>query len=150
MANHSDKEWEWKGEKFTCKAGQLITSLDSIVRKTGTGVSVRNVRTAIDRFEKYNFLTNESTNKNRLITICNWEEYQSKDFADDKQTDKQLTNERQATDKQLTTNNNDNNDNNDNNLNKEIPTNVGTKKNDEARLAELTRKKEAKNKQKIS
>lgn len=112
MANHSEREWEWKGEKFICKAGQFITSLDGIVKKTGAGISTRNVRTAIDRFEKYEFLTNESTNKNRLITICNWEEYQSKDFADDKQNDKQLTSNRQAADKQLTTNNNDNNDNN--------------------------------------
>lgn len=139
MANHSEREWEWKGEKFICKAGQFITSLDGIVKKTGAGISTRNVRTAIDRFEKYEFLTNESTNKNRLITICNWEEYQSKYFADDKQNDKQLTSNRQAADKQLTTNNNDNNDNN---LNKEIPTNVGTKKDDEDRLAELARRKE--------
>ena len=30
MANHSPKEWEWKGEPYVCERGQLITSLESM------------------------------------------------------------------------------------------------------------------------
>lgn len=80
MANHEEKAWEWKGEKYICQPGQMITSLDKIAKKAGKGVSIQNVRTAITRFEKYGFLTNESTNSNRLITICNWNEYQTSEI----------------------------------------------------------------------
>ena len=114
MVNHEPNEWEWQGKKYTVQAGQMITSLNSIVKKCGKGVTTRNVRTALERFENYGFLTSKSTNKNRLITIVNWRKYQSKEVEIDKQTDKQPTSNRQATDKQLTTNNNDNKYNNDN------------------------------------
>ena len=115
MANHEENEWEWNGERYKVQPGQMITSLKSIAEACGDGVTIRNVRTSINRFEKYGFLTNQSTNKNRLITIVNYTKYQGNEYQPDKATDKQLTSNRQATDKQLTTNKNDNNDNNDNN-----------------------------------
>lgn len=102
MANHKEKEWEFKGDKYKAGAGQFVTSLDSIVKKSGHGISVRNVRTALQRFEKLGFLTSESTNKNRLITIVNWGVYQGLE----EQVTSNLTSNRQATDKQLTTNKN--------------------------------------------
>ena len=77
MANHDEKEWEWEGKQFTCKPGQIITSLDSIQKHAGKSISIQNIRTSILRFEKYEFLTNQSTNRSRLITICNWEQYQT-------------------------------------------------------------------------
>jgi len=76
MANHQGREWEWKGERFQADPGQLVTSLESIADKCGKGITLQNVRTAVKRFEKYEFLTNESTNRNRLITIVNWGSYQ--------------------------------------------------------------------------
>lgn len=97
MANHDRKVWEWKGEKYVCQPGQMITSLKSIAEIAGNGISIKNVRTAIERFEKYEFLANESTNKNRLITICNWDTYQSEKLEGDKQTGKQPASSRQLT-----------------------------------------------------
>ncbi|KNF09317.1 hypothetical protein CLPU_3c00950 [Gottschalkia purinilytica] len=105
MANHKVKEWEWKGEKYVAKPGQFVTSLEKIAINAGKGVSIQNVRTALKKFEKYGFLTNESTNKNRLITIENWESYQCKD--------EELTSNQQATNKRLTTNKNVKNEKND-------------------------------------
>lgn len=106
LANHQGREWEFKGERYKAEPGQFITSLESLTQKCGKGVSIQNVRTSLKRFEKYDFLTNESTNKNRLITIVNWGFYQS--------TQEELTNNptsnQQATNKQLTTNKNDKND----------------------------------------
>lgn len=102
MANHKPNEWEWNGQKYTLQSGEFITSLKSIAEKAGSGISIQNVRTAIDKFEKYEFLTNKSTNKNRLITIVNWEFYQSKD----NESTNKLTSDQQATNKQLTTNKN--------------------------------------------
>lgn len=120
MANHKEKEWEWRGEKYKAKPGQFVTSLNSIVKNAGSGISIQNVRTAIERFEKYEFLTNQSTKRNRLITIVNWEQYQS--YGDDanKDTNKELTKSQQRANKELTTNKNDNNDNNDNKYDSEI------------------------------
>jgi len=76
MVNYEEKEWEWKGEKYSVKPGQVVTSLASLAKECGDYISVQNVRTALKRFEKYGFLTNESTMRNRLITITNWEVYQ--------------------------------------------------------------------------
>ena len=107
MANHAEKEWEWQGQKYVAKPGQFVTSLSKIAKVCGEGISFQNVRTALKRFEKYGFLTNESTNKNRLITINNWAFYQDNPNQPNKQPNKQLTSNQQATNKQLTTNNND-------------------------------------------
>lgn len=108
MANHQEKQWEWSGSTYKLKPGQFITSLESIANKCGKGVSVQNVRTALKRFESYQFLTNKSTNKNRLITIVNWGFYQD---SESELTNK-LTSNQQATNKQLTTNNNVKNEKN--------------------------------------
>lgn len=114
MANHEEREWEWKGQKYTVQPGQMITSLNSIVEKCGKGITTQNVRTALVRFEKLNFLTNESTKQNRLITIVNYTKYQGVENEPNKGPNNQLTNDQQRPNNQLTTNNNDNNDNNDN------------------------------------
>lgn len=114
MANHEENEWEWKGQKYIVKPGQMITSLKSIAEKSGKGITTQNVRTALVRFEKLNFLTNESTKQNRLITIVNYTKYQGMENEPNKEPNNQLTNDQQRPNNQLTTNNNDNNDNNDN------------------------------------
>lgn len=79
LANHEENKWEWKDNQYVCKPGQLITSLNSLVRECGQGVTIQNVRTALERFEKLGFLTNTSTKTGRLITIVNWEKYQGKE-----------------------------------------------------------------------
>lgn len=115
MVNHEEKEWEWKGQKYTVQPGQMITSLNSIVEKCGKGITTQNVRTALKRFEKLEFLTNKSTKQCRLITIVNWGKYQGAESKPNKRPNNQLTNNQQRPNNQLTTNNNDNNVNNDNN-----------------------------------
>ena len=111
LANHKEKEWEWKGDKYKAKPGQFVTSLQSIATKSGKDVTIKKVRTALEKFEKYGFLANESTNKNRLITIVNWEVYQS---LENKKASKKAG-IGQAEGRQRATNNNDNNVNNENN-----------------------------------
>lgn len=117
LANHDQNEWEWKGKKYYVKPGQFITSLSSIAKNSGKDVSIQNVRTALKRLEKLGFLTNESTNESRLITIVNWGKYQGVNNESNKGSNKHLTNDQQAPNKHLTTNNNDNNDNNEKNDN---------------------------------
>lgn len=107
LANHEANKWEWKGEQFVCKPGQLITSLNSLVRECGDGISIQNVRTALERFEKLGFLTNVSTKTGRLITILNWEKYQGKDFVTNKDANKEVTKSQQSANKELTPNKKD-------------------------------------------
>ena len=103
MANFKPNKWEWQGKQFILQEGQFITSLDSLAKECGSGVTIRNIRTALKRFEKCGFLTNESTKTGRLITIENWETYQGNSVESDKVTDKDLTKSRQRPDKDLTT-----------------------------------------------
>ena len=102
MVNYEPNKWEWQGKQYECMPGQVITSLPKIAERSGKGVSIQNVRTALKRFEKIGFLTDESTNKNRLITIVNWAFYQGLDNEPNRQTNKQLTGNQQAANRQLT------------------------------------------------
>ena len=103
LANHKENEWEWKGEKFNVLPGQFVTSLESIRLKTGLGISIQNVRSSLSRFKKLQFLTYESTKMGRVISICNWGEYQPEEKVAQQRT-------QQRGNKGATTNKNDKND----------------------------------------
>ena len=77
-ANHKESEWEWQGQKFKVKPGQFITSLENLKNVAGRSISIKNVRTALERFEKFEFIKNESTKTGRVITVINWDLYQNK------------------------------------------------------------------------
>lgn len=150
LANHKGKKWEWKGEIFECRPGQFITSLPSLKRVCAKDVSVQNIRTALKKLIKWNFLEQETTKTGRLITIINWQKYQESNCKTNSETNRQVTgdkplnngdnsngnnktnshNNRQSTDNQQTTNSqltsnknvkNDNNVKNDKELNNNSP-----------------------------
>lgn len=103
MVNWKLNGWEWKGKKYKCNPGQMITSLNSIKKACGTGISIRNIRTALVRFEKLVFLTNQTTkhyDEGTLITISNWNKYQ---YTTDTPTDIPLTHPRHTPDTPPTT-----------------------------------------------
>jgi len=118
IVNHSSKQWEWQGQKFNLQPGQTITSLEAIAQKAGKGISIQNVRTALKRFEKLGFLTNESTKTGRLITILNFDIYQNNNNPANSHSNNQSTNDQQSHNNPITTNNNDNNKNNEEEPNK--------------------------------
>ncbi len=111
LANHAEKQWEWKGKKFICKAGQFITSSTNLA--AAAGVTRQNVRTALNRFKDYEFLTYESTKTGLLVTLVNWDKYQSNDAEPNQPFNQWLTNDQPTANQQLTTNKNDKNDKND-------------------------------------
>jgi len=113
MVNHKESTWAWQGEKFNVPAGGMVTSLESIKRFCGRGISIRNVRTALVSFSRYGFLTNKSTKTGRLIQIANYEKYQKYDNV----PDKQVTKTRQTGDKEVTPNKKYKNNKNDKNKN---------------------------------
>lgn len=102
MVNYTASEWEWEGKIFTCEPGQIVTSLESIAQKSGKGISIQNVRTALKRFEKLGFLIDESTKSGRLITVENWGKYQGVDVEPNKEPNKDLTKSQQTSNKDLT------------------------------------------------
>lgn len=112
LANHKTNEWEFAGEKYRCVPGQLVTSLNSIAEACGKGISVQNVRTALSRFERLGFLTNQSTKTGRLITIVNWEVYQVAEDIPNKGNNNELTKFQQSPIKELTPNKNVKNEQN--------------------------------------
>ncbi len=86
MANYQENEWEWKGAKFKVMPGQFVTSLESIRARAGLGISIQNVRSSLKRFKKLQFLTYKSTKMGRVITIINWDSYQSNENGDQQST----------------------------------------------------------------
>ena len=91
IANWREKKYDIYGEEMILQPGQFIISYLELAKLTGKGVSVRNVRTGIDRFEKLNFLTRQVTRRGTLITIVNWRKYQDINYETDTPTDIELT-----------------------------------------------------------
>lgn len=113
-ANHT--KTRWRGQEVN--RGQFITSLNSLSQETG--LSIKQVRVSLDNLEKTKELGKETTRQNTVITVLNYDLYQSKGT----QKDKQGANEGQRKGKRGATDNNDNNDNNeynDNNKEETIP-----------------------------
>lgn len=109
LANHESNTWEFRGDVYDVQPGQFITSLDSLKEHCASDVTTQNIRTALLKLEKHGFLTNESTKKNRLITVVNWGVYQGYDDSTNKEINRQPTNSQQTANNQLTTNKNDKN-----------------------------------------
>lgn len=91
-ANHTTNKWRG----YTIKAGQFITSLNHLAKETG--LTERQIRTCIKKLKSTNDIDTQTTNRNTMIIIKNWNKWQ---------TERQA--KRQTSDKQVTTNNNDNN-----------------------------------------
>lgn len=102
-ANHKDNEVG----TITIKRGQLMTSVKSICEDTGLTTQV--VRTRLDRLELTGEITQKTTNKFRVITICNYDSYQNVQEGTQQSNNNQITINQQSNNKQLTTNKNDKN-----------------------------------------
>ena len=97
-ANYKDKNYQG----ILIKRGTFMTSLDRL--HIETGLSVRQIRTALDKLISTNELTSETYTKYRIITVLKYNDYQM----NDNQLDNQVTNKRQTSDKVATTTNKDN------------------------------------------
>lgn len=109
LANHTENEWVWCGEKFRVERGQFITSINNIIEASGGTVTTQNVRSALKKFEKLKFLTYKATKTGTLITIANWDKYQHTDAKPNTDTNKEVTKSQQRGNKEVTTNKNDKN-----------------------------------------
>jgi DNA-binding transcriptional regulator YhcF (GntR family) len=103
IANHKNKSWRG----IEVKRGQRLTSVSKLAKEVN--LSERNVRTAIKHLKSTNEVTSYSSAQHTVFTIVNYESYQ--------EVTSEVTNGRQTSDKQVTTNKNDKNDKN---VNKDI------------------------------
>ena len=102
-ANHKDAKWQGN----TINRGQLITSHGNLANDLG--LSIQNVRTSLSKLKKSENVTVKSTSKFTLISVCNYDTYQSQDSSANTPTNKPLTDDQQTTNKPLTTNKNEKN-----------------------------------------
>ena len=105
-ANHADKTWRG----ITIKRGSFFTSLESLGKETG--LSASQLRTALKKLNSTSEVTSKGQATGRMITISNYDAYQS----DDKPNSKPVASQSQANDKPVTTNKNDKNYKNDKNV----------------------------------
>jgi len=93
-ANYCDRDFQGK----MIHRGQIVTSLPKLA--TGTGLTIRQTRTALSHLISTGEVTDESSNQNRIITVVNYDRYQNatdestgKRQANDRQNDRQTTDE---------------------------------------------------------
>lgn len=100
-ANH--KANNWRG--IDIKRGQFITSVQRLSDETG--LTTKQIRTALKNLEKTNEVGKQTSSVNTLISVIKYDFYQS--------VGKPKANEGQSKGKPRATNNNDNNENHENN-----------------------------------
>lgn len=103
LLNASHKDISWRGIEL--KRGELICGRKEISQ--ATGISEQTIRTCLSKLKLTNEITIKSTNKFSIVTVCNYDDYQSRDFEinqqTNQQTNQQLTSNQPATNQQLTT-----------------------------------------------
>lgn len=87
-ASHKDYSVIFKGNRITLHAGQLITGRLKISEKTG--VESHKVYRIIEALKNEQQIEQQTSSKNSLITILNWEMYQSSE----QQIEQQVSNKR--------------------------------------------------------
>lgn len=91
-ANHKPTQWK----EIEMKRGQFYTSLDTLVREIG--LSKQKIRTALDKLKLTGEITSEACSRGRLVTVINYDKYQS----DNTQDNRQVTGNQQASNSELT------------------------------------------------
>jgi len=87
-ANHKEKRY--KGIELNC--GSVITSRD--ILSLETGLSVQQIRTALDKLKSTNEITIETSSKGTIIQVVNYAKYQ---LSTNESTNEQPTNNQQVT-----------------------------------------------------
>ena len=90
-ANHENNIWQG----VEIKRGQLITGRKILSKDTG--ISEQSIRTCMNRLKLTNELTIKTTNKYTIITICNYDSYQTVNNNNNQQINQQSTNNQPQT-----------------------------------------------------
>ena len=112
LLNTTHKEYDvlFKGKRVTLKKGQLLTGRKTISEKLK--IDENKVQRILKTLENEHQIEQQSSNKNRLITIVSWDKYQQ----DEQQNEQQVNNKRTTNEQQVNTNKNVKNIKNDKNV----------------------------------
>lgn len=105
-ANHKDTEVFIGLNKIPIKRGQFITSRQHL--SVESGIEQSKVERILNMLKTEHQIEQQSFNKFRMITITNWDKYQT----GEQQNEQQMNNKRTANEQQMNTDNNDKNDKN--------------------------------------
>ena len=96
MANWKDKKWRG----IVIKKGSFFTSYEHLADTSG--LSVQKVRTALNKLKSTGEITIKSTSRGTLVTIENWEKFQSWELDSTSELTSHSTNEQQTSNKRAT------------------------------------------------
>lgn len=119
-ASHKGYSAMFNGKKIELYAGQLITGRKSIAEKCN--ISESKAQRILKTFEIEHQIEQQTGNKNRLITILNWDKYQNTE----QQIEQQVNINRTSNEQQVNTNKNVKNDKNVKNIKENIKRKVGS------------------------
>ena len=105
-ASHNEHPALFKGEKIILKPGQLITGRKSIA--LALHIDESKVERILKSLKSEQQIEQQTSSKNRLISITNWEFYQQSE----QQNEQQVNNKRTTSEQQVNTNKNIKNDKN--------------------------------------
>ena len=105
-ATHESYPAMFQGKKITLEPGQLITGRKSISQKLG--IDENKVQRILKSLEIEQQIEQQASNKNRIISIVRWSEYQNCE----QQNETQMNNKRTTNEQQVNTNKNVKNDKN--------------------------------------
>jgi len=102
-ANYKDKQWRGK----TISRGQFFTSIETLSKELH--LTNQQIRTSLSKLETTKEIVKKTTNEGTYITICNYDNYQQQEQAEQQTDNKRITNEQQTDNKRITTTNNNKN-----------------------------------------
>lgn len=89
LATHQPNKRNFCGKSIELQPGQLITGRDQLARLTGRTAS--SVERALNRLQSGQQIEQQKLTKGRIITVLNWESYQSGEQQAEQQTDNKRT-----------------------------------------------------------
>ena len=99
-ATHKEIPALFKGKRIILQPGQLITGRKSI--SSQLKISESKIYRIINEYKSEHQIEQQTSNKNSLITILNWNRYQQ----NEQQNETQMNNKRTTTEQQVNTNKN--------------------------------------------
>ena len=103
LLNAAFEDYYYDGQLI--KRGQVLIGREKMANQLGIGV--QELRTCLNRLVSTNEITIQSTNRGSIVTIINWDKYQSSPSNTNQQTNRetnqQVTSNQPATNQPLTT-----------------------------------------------
>lgn len=100
-ATHAEQDVFFNGRRVRLRPGQLITGRKSI--SSELMITESKVQRILKRFEIEQQIEQQTCTKNRLISLLNWDKYQSSE----QRNEQQVNNERTTSEQQVNTNKNE-------------------------------------------